>query len=94
MPLHKSLYFMWMLLLGNYSFFFLMVFLPRLQQDEHTVPSSDVSSVVQHIIVAAPHLHYATVPQAAALLPPLDVRAAWQDVHHHQNLGGQCCLLT
>lgn len=62
--------------------------------DEYAVPGSGVSSALQHHALANAHLHYAPVPQAAPLLPPLDVRAAWQDVHHHQNLGGQCFFFS
>lgn len=48
-----------------------------------------VSSDLQHHAVAVAHLHHAPVPQATPLIPPLDVWAAWENVHNHKSLGGQ-----
>lgn len=56
------------------------------------MPGSVVSSAFQHHAMALAHLHHAPVPQAAPFLPPLDVRAARQDVHSDQDLGGKCCF--
>lgn len=56
------------------------------------MPGVIVSSALQHHAVAPAHLHHAPVPQTTPVLPPLDIRAARQDVKHHQSLGGQCCF--
>lgn len=65
------------------------VFIFRFQPDEYAVSSRGVRCALQHNAVAYAHLHHAPVSQAAPLLPPLDVWAARQNVHHHKDLGGE-----
>lgn len=67
---------------------------PRLAQR----PGSDhvVGAGLQHSAVALPHPRAQVLPQTAAVLPPVDVRAARTGFQRHQSLGGKprSCLAS